>query len=58
MALDEPKEKEQPVRINGVPVLMTEYDQILMEDTVVDYVIQQHVRVLPSPVPLALVSLI
>lgn len=38
MALDEPKQDEQPVQINGIDVLLADVEPILIDDTIVDYV--------------------
>jgi Fe-S cluster assembly iron-binding protein IscA len=38
MALDEPKENEKPVQVNGIDVLMEDFAQALMDSTIIDYV--------------------
>ena len=38
MALDEPKENEQPVEVNGVSVLVADSARSYVEGTTVDYV--------------------
>lgn len=42
LALDEPKEDEKPVQINGLDVLIKEFDMKVMDGTVLDYVRQEH----------------
>ena len=38
MALDEPKENEQPVNVNGIDVLVEDEARPLVEDTTIDYI--------------------
>ena len=38
MALDEPKENEQPVKVNGIDVLVEDFIKDLVDDTKIDYV--------------------
>jgi len=38
MTLDEPKENEKPQEINGIGVLLDDYDPALMGDFTVDYI--------------------
>jgi Fe-S cluster assembly iron-binding protein IscA len=38
MALDEPKENEKPVEINGIGVLIEEFTRPLMDDITIDYI--------------------
>lgn len=38
MALDEPKENEQPVNVNGINVLVEDEAMPLVEDTTIDYI--------------------
>ena len=38
MALDEPKENEQPVRVNGIDVLVSDSVRPLVDGATVDYV--------------------
>ena len=38
MALDEPRENEKPIQINGVGVLISEFGISNMDDTTIDYV--------------------
>ena len=41
MALDEPKENEQPVQVNGIGVLVEDFVKELVETTTIDYVDNQ-----------------
>ena len=38
MALDEPKENEQPVNVNGIDVLVEDEARELVDGTTIDYV--------------------
>ena len=38
MALDEPKENEQPIHVNGIDVLVEDFVRPLVDGTTVDYV--------------------
>ena len=38
LALDEPKENEVPVQVNGISVLIADLARPFVEDTTVDYV--------------------
>jgi len=40
MALDEPKEDEESVLVNGIDVLIADFIKPLVEGTIVDYVDQ------------------
>jgi Fe-S cluster assembly iron-binding protein IscA len=42
MALDEPQENEQPVKVNEIDVLLAEHARPFAEGTVVDYVKQPY----------------
>jgi Fe-S cluster assembly iron-binding protein IscA len=42
LALDEPKGNEQPVRVNGIDVLIADSAMPLMDGSTVDYVKQPH----------------
>ena len=42
LALDEPKEDEKPVQVNGLDVLIAERDNVFIDDAVLDYVVQAH----------------
>ena len=37
MALDEPKENEQPLQVNGLDVLVEEIIRPILEETTIDY---------------------
>lgn len=41
MALDEPQENEQPVRVNGIGVLVEDFAKTLVDDMTIDYVQNQ-----------------
>ena len=38
MALDEPREDEQPVQVNGIDVLIADFAMPLMDGATIDYV--------------------
>ena len=38
MTLDEPKENEKPVQVNGIDVLYDEFDPAMVGDFTVDYI--------------------
>ena len=38
MALDEPKENEQPVQVNGIGVLVEDFVRPIVDGTTVDYI--------------------
>ena len=38
MVLDEPDKNEKPVTINGIDILIDDYEKSFIEGTVVDYV--------------------
>ena len=38
MALDEPKENEKPVQVNGIDVLIEDIVRSLTDETIIDYV--------------------
>lgn len=38
MALDEPKEDEKPVEVNGIGVLIADFVRPFMDGTTIDYV--------------------
>ena len=38
MALDEPKENEQPVHVNGIDVLVEDFVRTLVDGSTIDYV--------------------
>lgn len=38
MALDEPKDDEQPETVNGIGILMEDYTKILADGSTLDYV--------------------
>jgi Fe-S cluster assembly iron-binding protein IscA len=38
MVLDEPGENEQAVKINGIDILIDEYERNFIDGTVIDYV--------------------
>ena len=37
MALDEPKENEQPLHVNGIDVLVEEIIRPILDETTIDY---------------------
>ncbi len=41
MALDEPKDNEKPVQVNGIGVLVEDFVKELVETTTIDYVDNQ-----------------
>jgi Fe-S cluster assembly iron-binding protein IscA len=38
MALDEPAEKEKPVKVNGLDVLIDDFARGFTDETIIDYV--------------------
>jgi Fe-S cluster assembly iron-binding protein IscA len=40
MALDEPEENEQPIRVNGVDVLIADFARPFVDGTTIDYIKQ------------------
>ena len=38
MALDEPKDNEQPVHVDGIDVLVEDFARTLVDDMTIDYV--------------------
>ncbi len=42
MVLDEPKEDEQPVQVNGIDILVAEMVKPLVDNLTVDYITSPH----------------
>ena len=40
MALDEPEDNEQPVNLNGIDVLITDFARPFVDGTTIDYIRQ------------------